>query len=102
MCAIFIFSAFMYFTKNEMVNGFFAELGFPVWLIYPLAVAKLLGVLAILSRKNQLLKEWAYAGFFFDAVLATLAHGYAGHGWFGLSVIAAVMVVLSRYFDQYR
>ena len=85
-----------------MVNSFFKELGFPVWLIYPLSVAKILGVVAILSRKNQLLKEWAYAGFFFDAVLASLAHGYAGHGWFGLSTIAIVLVIISRYLDDYR
>ena len=102
MCAIFTFSAGMYLTKYEMVSGFFVELGFPIWLIYPLAVAKLLGVVAVLSRKQGVLTEWAYAGFFFDAVLAILAHGYAGHGWFGLSFIAAVLVLVSRFLKTYR
>ncbi len=102
MCLIFLFSAFMYFTKYEMVSGFFEQLGFPVWVIYPLAVAKLLAVVAILSNQSQLLKEWAYAGFFFDAVLATGAHFMAGHGVIGLSTLAIVVILISRFFDQHR
>jgi len=97
MCVIFIYSAGMYFTKYEMVKGFFEQLNYPTYIVYPLAVAKILGVIAVLSRKSKVLMEWAYAGFFFDAVLATAAHYYAGHG-FGLSVIAIIAVVLSRVF----
>ena len=102
MSALFAFSAIMYFTNYEIVSSFFEELGFPVWIIYPLAVAKLLGIIAVLTQKNTLLKEWAYAGFFFDAVLATLAHGFVGHGWFGTSVIAIILVLASRYLDKYK
>ena len=98
MCAIFIFSATMYFTKYEMVKGFFVELGYPSYLVYPLAVAKILAVIAILSNKSKMLKEWAYAGFFFDAVLASAAHYVNGEG-IGLSVLAIVAVVVSRYLD---
>ncbi len=100
MCGIFMFSAGMYFTKYEMVSGFFEMLTFPTWLIYPLAVAKILGVIAVLSRQSNLLKEWAYAGFFFDAVLATAAHYDAGHGVIGLSLLALVAVIVSRFFDS--
>lgn len=64
MCAIFIFSATMYFTKYEMVKGFFEELGYPSYLVLPLAIAKILAVVAIISNKSKILKEWAYAGFF--------------------------------------
>ena len=41
-CGIFLFSASMYFTKYEMVKGFFTSLGYPVYIIYPLAIAKVL------------------------------------------------------------
>jgi hypothetical protein len=102
MCAIFAFSAFMYFTQHELVTTFFDELGFPDWIIYPLAVAKILGIIAILTNKIPLLKEWAYAGFFFDAILATVAHVNAGHGWLGMSLFAIVLVMVSRYFDYQR
>lgn len=100
MCLIFLFSAWMYLTKYEMVKGFYAELQFPAWIIYPSAIAKILGVVAVVSRWSKLLKEWAYAGFFFDALLATAAHHYAGHGIVGMSLLALVMIVLSRYFED--
>lgn len=98
MCGVFLFSALMYFFKYEMVTGFFQALSFPTWLVYPLAVAKILGVLAVLTKQSKLLKEWAYAGFFFDSLLATTAHYEAGHG-IGLSLLALVAVIVSRFFD---
>lgn len=99
MCAIFAFSAGMYFTQYDMVTGFFDSLGYPTYLVYPLAIAKVLGIIAIISRQSKVLKEWAYAGFFFDAVLATAAHSDAGHG-LGLSVVAIIAVVVSRIMDD--
>ena len=102
MCLIFMFSATMYFTKYEMVSGFFEHLGFPIWMIYPLAIAKVLGVIAILSNQSKVLKEWAYAGFFFDAVMATAAHHMAGDGALGLSTLAIVLTLSSRFLDDKR
>lgn len=102
MVTVFAYSAFMYLTKFEMVQGFYTALGFPTWLVLPSAVAKILGIVAILSRKSTLLKEWAYAGFFFDALLATAAHHFAGHGIVGLSLLALAATVASRVFDGSR
>ena len=99
MIAIFAFSAGMYFSNYEMVSGFFESLGYPTYLVYPLAIAKILGIIAILSKKSKVLKEWAYAGFFFDAVLATWAHQQAGDG-LGLSAIAIVVILVSRWYDS--
>ena len=100
MCLIFLLSAFMYFTRYEMVKGFFEHMGFPIWVIYPLAVAKVLGVIAIVYRKSQTLKEWAYAGFFYDAVLATAAHYFAGDGITPPSIVAATAVVISYMYEK--
>ncbi|WP_369073566.1 DoxX family protein [Ancylomarina longa] len=58
-----LISISLYILKHEMVSKTFTHLGFPTFLIYPLALAKLLGLIAILSKKSALLKEWAYAGF---------------------------------------
>jgi len=44
------------------------HLGYPVYLIPFLGVAKLLGVIAILIPGVNRLKEWAYAGFVFDLI----------------------------------
>lgn len=50
------------------------KLGYPTYLMTILGVWKILGVLAILVPKLPLLKEWAYAGFFFVASGAMISH----------------------------
>ena len=72
----------VYFVQYDMVAEMFASLGFPAALIYPLAIAKLLGLIAIWSNKSRLLKELAYAGFAIDFILAAGSHLRAGDGGF--------------------
>lgn len=98
MCLIFLFSATMYLVKTDMVREFFVALNYPTYLIYPLAIAKILGVIAVLSNKSKLLKEWAYAGFFFDAVLAAQAHIDANDGGALMSICVIILTVVSRAF----
>jgi hypothetical protein len=50
------------------------HLGYPVYLLTILAVAKLLGVFAVVIPGFPLLKEWAYAGFFFIMAGAIFSH----------------------------
>jgi hypothetical protein len=64
----------MYIFNHTEVAKVFEALGYPTYIIYPLAVAKVLGIIAIWSNFNKSLKEWAYAGFFYDLVLAVAAH----------------------------
>ena len=94
-----LFSATMYFVKHEMVAGVFEALGFPTWVIYPLAIAKVLGVIAILSKKSKLLKEWAYVGMFFVMALAVTAHIMIRDGGQGAAALGLVALIVSRYFD---
>jgi len=49
----------------------FEALGYPKYLLPFLGVAKLLGIIALLVPGFNRIKEWAYAGFFFDLVGAT-------------------------------
>lgn len=100
MTAIFTFSATMYFFNYDYVEGAYINLGFPTWIIYPLAVAKILGLLVIWRRRNNLLKEWAYAGFFFDALLAFIAHYMIGDADWIPSTIALIAIVTSRVYES--
>lgn len=89
----------MYLTNYEMIEGAFKGFGFPTWIIYPLAYAKILGVLAVwIPGIPRWLKEWAYAGFFFDALLAFGAHHYVNDGGELFSILALVFVTVSRFF----
>lgn len=58
-------SATMYFDKNVDVVLVFENLGFPTWIIYPLAICKIAVVAVILYIKGGALKQWAYAGLFY-------------------------------------
>ena len=51
-----------------------AHLGYPVYLLTMLGIWKLLGVVAVLVPKYPLIKEWAYAGFFFTMSGAAISH----------------------------
>ncbi|WP_295713595.1 DoxX family protein [Mucilaginibacter sp.] len=50
------------------------HLGYPIYLLTILGVWKILGVVTVLIPKLPLLKEWAYAGFFFIMSGAILSH----------------------------
>ncbi|MCE9599451.1 MAG: DoxX family protein [Spirochaetia bacterium] len=54
------------------------HLGYPLYLLTILGIWKLLGVAAVLIPKFLLVKEWAYAGFFFLSSGAILSHLAAG------------------------
>ncbi|MBK8044285.1 MAG: DoxX family protein [Haliscomenobacter sp.] len=50
------------------------RLGYPLYFLTLLGVWKILGVVAVLVPKFPLLKEWAYAGFFFAMSGAVYSH----------------------------
>jgi hypothetical protein len=50
------------------------HLGYPIYFLTILGVWKILGVVALLIPKFPLLKEWAYAGFFFAMSGAAFSH----------------------------
>lgn len=78
----------------------FAHLGYPLYFLSIIGVWKILGVIAILIPKFPLLKEWAYAGFFFTmsgAIISHLALGDAAKDYFGPTLLL-VLTVISWYF----
>lgn len=97
MTALMLMSVGMYFFNHEMVSETFEKLGYPAYIVYPLAIAKLLGLLAIWTNKSKALKEWAYAGFFFDFVLAFFAHVMISDGEFGAALVALVLLLISYF-----
>jgi len=95
-----LYSASMYFSKTEMVRGFFEQLNYPSYIVIPLAIAKVLGVIMILFRKIKWLMEWAYAGMFFDMVLAFTAHQHADDGAYMLALLGICFLLVSYFFGK--
>ena len=57
----------------------YKELGYPLYFMSIVGIWKLLGVIAVLVPNFKLLKEWAYAGFFFVSSGAAFSHIAMGH-----------------------
>ncbi len=81
---------------NEIVT----QLGYPLYLLSILGTWKILGVIAILIPKKPLLKEWAYAGFFFAMSGATISHLAGGQPTTEAmpSIILLLVTIASWYF----
>jgi uncharacterized membrane protein len=76
------------------------HLGYPLYFLYMIGVWKILVVIAILIPKFSLLKEWAYAGFFFAMSGAVFSHIVSGDSISEISppLIFLVLIVVSWYF----
>lgn len=76
------------------------QLGYPTYFLTLLGIWKILGVVAILVPRSPLLKEWAYAGFFFamtGAVFSHIASGSAASELFG-PLLLLVLTAVSWFF----
>ncbi|MDQ3109600.1 MAG: DoxX family protein [Bacteroidota bacterium] len=80
------------------------ELGYPVYLLIILGVWKILGVVAILIPEFPLLKEWAYAGFFFVMSGAAFSHIASGCSVNEIlpSLFLLMLTIVSWYFSPGR
>ncbi len=86
--------------KQKQETDMMTLLGFPFYLLPLLGTWKIVGVIAVLVPRFPLLKEWAYAGFFFvmsGAVISHLAVGDEAKALFG-PLLLLVLTGVSWYF----
>jgi hypothetical protein len=75
------------------------KLGYPVYFLTLLGMWKLLGSVAVLVPKLPLLKEWAYAGFFFAMSGAIFSHVASGNtNEIFPALLLLVLTLVSWYF----
>ena len=81
-------------------NDIVSRLGYPLYMLTILGAWKLLGVAAILVPKFPLIKEWAYAGFFFVMSSAAISHLVVGEPFTEAvpSFVLLLMTVVSWFF----
>ncbi|HYP99846.1 MAG TPA: DoxX family protein [Polyangiaceae bacterium] len=85
--------AFQIARSPQAVQGF-AHLGYPAYFVTFLGVWKVLGALALLVPGFPRLKEWAYAGIFFDVSAAVISVVAVGDG-VGPALLPFVFVLLT-------
>ena len=76
------------------------HLGYPIYFLTILGIWKILGVVALLIPKSPLVKEWAYAGFFFTMSGAIFSHIALGDPLKEIfpSSLLLILTVVSWYF----
>src|SRR3989344_1352896 len=94
-----LFALFMFYSGvsgiigSEDGNKVILDLGYPLYINFILGIGKILGSLAIIQTKWVVIKEWAYAGFTFDIIGASLSFAFAGIG-FSASFMPLIFLVI--------
>ncbi|MGN6293798.1 MAG: DoxX family protein [Chitinophagaceae bacterium] len=79
---------------------FILQMGYPDYFLTIIGTWKILGAVAVLIPKFTLLKEWAYAGFFFIMSGAVFSHIASGNSMNEIfpAVLLLALTVISWYF----
>lgn len=86
--------------KMKEETDMMTRLGYPLYFLTIIGIWKILGVIAVLVPKFPVVKEWAYAGFFFvmlGAVFSHLAISDPAKELFG-PILLLVLTIVSWYF----
>jgi DoxX-like family len=101
--ALFVGSVILSLADINESYKEFVHLEFPAWSFIALTVAKVLGLVAIVTNRSQTLKDFAFAGFLYDLLLAL--GGHIAHqelkallAVFGLLVWVFAFVMDRRFF----
>tara|TARA_R110002049_G_scaffold68392_5_gene177294 strand:+ start:11838 stop:12209 length:372 start_codon:yes stop_codon:yes gene_type:complete len=91
-------------SQTELAKEGIRHLGYPEYFGNALVVFKVLGVLAlIIPQVPRRIKEWAYAGFAFDFIFATISHavvdGINFQTFFPL-IILGILIVSYVYYHK--
>jgi hypothetical protein len=93
-------TAIVQLMKIKEEADMMGRLGYPLYFLTILGIWKILGVVAVLAPRFPLVKEWAYAGFFFamsGALFSHLAVGDPAKDFFGPTLLL-VLTIVSWYF----
>ncbi len=101
---IFLFEGVMpaLTSQTEMAKEGIRHLGYPAYFGVAFTVFKVLGALILITPKlPRWLKEWAYAGFVFDFLFASISHfcveGFGAEALFPLIVLGVLMLSYAYY-----
>lgn len=100
LSALFLYSAFLFLTDTQVIQGHYQDYQYPSYLVVPMAIAKIFAIGFILYRKPKWVMEWAYAGLFYDLVLACFAHYRLADPGITLPLAGILLLLLSYFFGK--
>ena len=95
--ALLFAGGLLYLTQGEEQVREFTHLGYPTYFLTMLGTGRILGALVLVVPRFPRLKEWAYAGFAFDFIGASISHAIVRDSLFEIAfpLISLVIVMLS-------
>ena len=90
-------------SSPDAVKGIHDALGYPLYFVPFIGVAKILGAVAILIPGYPRLKEWAYAGLTFDLIAATFSLYSIPHPdgpWYFMLIFLALAAAAYIYYHK--
>ena len=97
LAALSIFAAFAYLSGSPQAVEGFAHVGYPQQLRIILGIAKLLGAIVLIVPGAPKVKEWAYAGFTFAWISASIAHYLANDGPTAFMPLLLLLCLITSY-----
>ena len=97
---LMMWSFVMYHIRHEFASAFFEMLGYPAYVVYPLAWLKLMAAIVILTNRYSDVKEWVYAAYFFNVLLATSGYINAGQFFPVHAYLALILVPVSYLYSN--
>lgn len=92
--------AYLDLSRNPYVVGIVRSLGYPVYVLTIVGIWKVLAVAALLWPRLSRLKEWAYAGVFFEMIGAAESHLLAHDaGQITVPLVFAGVALVSWWFQ---
>jgi hypothetical protein len=95
-----LFAGYAYLSGGPQVVEGFASVGYPQQLRVLLGIAKPLGAIALIVPGFLRLKEWAYAGFAYAWIAATIAHYLAGQHRESVMPMVLLALLVISYFTR--
>ncbi len=90
-------------SQTELAKAGISHLGYPQYFGNTLVIFKVLGALAlVIPNLPKLFKEWAYAGFIFDFLFASISHGVVDGINFQTFLPLIVLLILMVSYINYN
>lgn len=90
-------------SQTELAKAGISHLGYPQYFGNALVIFKVLGVLAlVIPNLPKRIKEWAYVGFIFDFLFASISHGVVDGINFQTFLPLIVLLILMVSYINYN
>jgi hypothetical protein len=87
-------SAVYYLFEKPEMTAEITRLGYPIYFIKLLGIAKILGIAVLVSRIKSTVREWVYAGFTYDLIFAAFSHISMGDPFLKVATPIVFLIML--------